>query len=330
VEGPKSARFANKQTDQAAKQAVSGRATTLSADPGSSLRQAASVAKSKEPQPDREQRPPRQQTTAPVADIAQETTPHRSTRTGAGVKKATPVVRVEDKEADQPIQDMAFTKKATSPPLDALEAVPTLADAPPEPKHPSGETPVMPPAADHSEIAPPTVAPRDPSTATPRGEPQESSLPTAAPAHVDRVRFVQRVARAFQTMGDRSGSVRLRLSPPELGSLRLEIAVRNGAMSARVEAETPAARNLLLDNLPALRERLAQQDIKVERFNVDLMDQSPDGPRGQTADYTPQQHRGETSHTPSPTTGNGAETQTAPAPLRPNRPGEGTRLNVLI
>ena len=37
-------------------------------------------------------------------------------------------------------------------------------------------------------------------------------------------------------------------------------------MTARAETETTAAKNLLLDNLPALRERLAQQDIKIQQF----------------------------------------------------------------
>lgn len=97
----------------------------------------------------------------------------------------------------------------------------------------------------------------------------------SAATDVERVRFVQRVAKAFQSAADRGGPVRLRLSPPELGALRLEITVRNGTMTARLEAETPAARSLLLDGLPALRERLAQQDIKIERFDVDLMGQSP-------------------------------------------------------
>ena len=60
--------------------------------------------------------------------------------------------------------------------------------------------------------------------------------------------------------------MRLKLSPPELGSMRLEITVRNGALTARAETETSAARNVLLDNLPALRERLAQHDIKVQQF----------------------------------------------------------------
>jgi flagellar hook-length control protein FliK len=89
----------------------------------------------------------------------------------------------------------------------------------------------------------------------------------------ERARFVQRVASAFRSFGDEGGEVRLRLSPPELGSLRVELTVRDGILSARLEAETSAARNLLLDNLPALRERLAEQNIKVEKFDVDVRDE---------------------------------------------------------
>ncbi len=118
-----------------------------------------------------------------------------------------------------------------------------------------------------------TVAAR-PGAAT-SGEPE-----TDQAGAVDRVRFVQRVARAFQAMGDRSGTVRLRLSPPELGALRIEITVNRGVMDARLEAETEVARQLLLDNLPMLRERLAGQNIKVEHFQVDLSDRQPGGPSG--------------------------------------------------
>jgi flagellar hook-length control protein FliK len=99
----------------------------------------------------------------------------------------------------------------------------------------------------------------------------------------ERVRFVQRVARAFHSMGDEGGEVRLRLSPPELGSLRLEVSVRDGVMSARLEAETASARNVLLENLPALRERLAEQNIKVERFDVDVRDERRQTPGEQSA-----------------------------------------------
>lgn len=91
---------------------------------------------------------------------------------------------------------------------------------------------------------------------------------------VDRVRLVQRVAKALQTAQDRGAPLRLRLTPPELGVLRIELIVRDGALSAKLEAETPAAKTAILENLSALRERLTAQGIKIERFDVDLMQQS--------------------------------------------------------
>ncbi len=86
----------------------------------------------------------------------------------------------------------------------------------------------------------------------------------------DRARFVQRVSRAMKMAPNRDGQIQLRLSPPELGSLRIEISTQQGVVSAKVEAETAAARNILLDNLPALRERLAELEIRIEKFDVDV------------------------------------------------------------
>ncbi|HZZ27051.1 MAG TPA: flagellar hook-length control protein FliK [Pirellulales bacterium] len=106
------------------------------------------------------------------------------------------------------------------------------------------------------------------------GESQGGTAATATqrnPANaIDQARFVERVATAFRNIDDQGGEIRLRLSPPELGSLKVEVAVRNGILTARLETETNTARSLLLDNLPALRERLAAQNIKVEWFDVDL------------------------------------------------------------
>jgi flagellar hook-length control protein FliK len=91
---------------------------------------------------------------------------------------------------------------------------------------------------------------------------------------VDRVRLIQRVAKAVQTAQDRGGTLRLRLTPPELGAMKIELIMRDGALSAKLEAETPAAKTVILENLSALRERLTALDIKIERFDVDLMQQS--------------------------------------------------------
>lgn len=144
----------------------------------------------------------------------------------------------------------------------------------------------------------------------------------------DRVRFVQRVARAFEAANDRGGHVRLRLHPPELGSLRVELTIRNGVMNARVEAESSAAQSLLLENLPALRERLAEHDIKVQRFDVDLLDRgaggSPQEPGSQSqSSYRSPDHR-------SQSRSRAAAEPEAPAPVRGPRRVDPQRLDITI
>jgi flagellar hook-length control protein FliK len=106
---------------------------------------------------------------------------------------------------------------------------------------------------------------------------------TAAP--IDRARFVQRVEQAVQSMGDSGGSLRLRLSPPELGTLRISLSLRQGELNAHLEVETSAARNLLLDHLGELRDRLAQQNVKIQQFDVDLADRRSGGTGNQAGQF---------------------------------------------
>jgi flagellar hook-length control protein FliK len=88
---------------------------------------------------------------------------------------------------------------------------------------------------------------------------------------VEHARLMQRVARAIANSGERDGLVRLRLSPPELGALRMEIALRDGLVHARLEAETSQARTLIVEGLPSLRDRLAEQNLQLGQCDVDLM-----------------------------------------------------------
>jgi flagellar hook-length control protein FliK len=94
---------------------------------------------------------------------------------------------------------------------------------------------------------------------------------------IDAARFVSRVSKAIQTAHERGGTLQLRLSPPELGTMRLELSIDNGAMTAALETENPVARQVLLDHLPSLRERLAEQNIRIERFDVDVRQDASGG-----------------------------------------------------
>lgn len=117
---------------------------------------------------------------------------------------------------------------------------------------------------------------------------------TLEQSRVDVGRFVHRVSRALQAAEQREGPVQLRLSPPELGAMKIELNVQQGTLTAKLETETAAAKNVLLDNLPALRERLAALEIRVDKFDVDVQQQgaesSPDWQAQQDAHDT---HRGQ-------------------------------------
>lgn len=149
-------------------------------------------------------------------------------------------------------------------------------------------------------------------------------------SEVDRVRFVQRVARAFQAADQDGGQIRLRLSPPDLGALKLDITLNKGSLTAHVETETSTARTMLLDSLPQLRDRLAEHNIKIDQFNINLMNRSPDGtPDNPTGGYADAQQANarnaarNSAVTPSPTGSTAVTGSTVSA-------GSSGALNVLI
>jgi len=108
----------------------------------------------------------------------------------------------------------------------------------------------------------------------------EAAEPGGSLTQAERGRLIARVARAMQTAHDRGGELKLRLSPPELGSLRLQVQVADGVLTARIEAETREAQQIITDNLLVLRDRLAQQDIRIERLSVDLFNSGTGGGAG--------------------------------------------------
>ncbi len=97
-----------------------------------------------------------------------------------------------------------------------------------------------------------------------------ANTPSSETSTADRARFVHRVSGAIRSAQQRDGQIRIRLSPPELGTLQIKIVMSEGALTAHLETETTAARAVLLDNLPMLRERLAEQEIHIEKFDVDV------------------------------------------------------------
>lgn len=106
---------------------------------------------------------------------------------------------------------------------------------------------------------------------------QSESKPQAARTNAgtsitpyQEVKLVQRVLRGLEQLGDGGGQVKLRLHPPELGSLQLSMRMESGQMFAKLEVENTAARDALVNNLQTLKDRLSEQGIKVQSFDVQV------------------------------------------------------------
>ena len=180
------------------------------------------------------------------------------------------------------------------------------------------------PAAENTSIATPapTSTENVASATRPLGSTQTTMMPdpTGSTAesqdtetsNLDRTRFVQRISGAIRSAQLRDGQIQLRLSPPELGTLRIQLTVNEGAVTAHLETDNGTARNVLLDNLPALRERLAEQEIRIEKFDVDV---SRDGQQpADHSDTTERQANNDRTHANQAAETSGSDAAEAASP----------------
>jgi len=81
-------------------------------------------------------------------------------------------------------------------------------------------------------------------------------------------KLVQRVMRGIEQLANGGGQVRLRLHPPELGALQMSLRMEGGQVFAKLEVENTTARDALLNNVQTLKDRMADQGMKVASFEV--------------------------------------------------------------
>ena len=75
-------------------------------------------------------------------------------------------------------------------------------------------------------------------------------------------------------MNQKGGSVTLRLTPPEMGTVRIQLNLQGTKVSAQFHAETDSAQRLLTQQLGQLRTSLESQGLNVERLGVQAMNAS--------------------------------------------------------
>ncbi len=92
----------------------------------------------------------------------------------------------------------------------------------------------------------------------------------------ERVRLVQRVSRSFARLGPMGGQISLKLHPPQLGALNVQVRMEGRSMAAKLTTESGAARDAILESLPVLRKRLAEQGFDISSFQVEVADNQSD------------------------------------------------------
>lgn len=138
------------------------------------------------------------------------------------------------------------------------------------------------------------------------------STPTGATAAAEahrpenRGEMVERIVKAARLTQSRgSARIKIALHPPHLGELKVDLSVRQRVLHGTLQAESAAAREMLLSNLQSLRDALEQQGIRVGEFQVQV-DQS-----FQQATRDPEERRPRAGTAPY---GSGLSEGTGPAP----------------
>ena len=102
---------------------------------------------------------------------------------------------------------------------------------------------------------------------------------------------VQELARVVRSnLGSRHASMTLRLDPPELGTVRIDVRMNNQALTLHIEAQTEAGRDALQSRLSDLKQALEQHGVRVERAEVELRPPTPTSHGQDAAQQEPQQN----------------------------------------
>lgn len=136
----------------------------------------------------------------------------------------------------------------------------------------------------------------EPGQTAPVTDPDKVSMVTDdGQVQVELSETVGTIRRAIS--GD--GHIKVRLNPPELGAMQIEVRQIDASITVRLEVETEAAQKALLDSLGELRQSLRQQRAGVEQIDVVLIERSQEPLRGSLEDGRREADRERSSDEPS-------------------------------
>ena len=192
-----------------------------------------------------------------------------SLATAAGTLTDTP-----SEGGDQAGQGSAGGQGSSAAAVDAAVAASGTAaiDAPPT----AAASPAPLPAAAASDLSGGAAVTLNPLTAPGPATPAADAASTTAtaapnPEAADPLNAARLSRGLDSALNQRNGSVTLRLTPPELGTVRIELQVQGTSVAAQFHAETDRGMTLLTQQLAQLRSSLEAQGLTVERVGVQAM-----------------------------------------------------------
>lgn len=101
-------------------------------------------------------------------------------------------------------------------------------------------------------------------------EPKSVTAPMA-PEPVVSAKVINHVVSAAKLHSFENGTgMAIRLDPPHLGTVQMNVAVSNGAVTASIETSTESARQILQSDMAALKQSLSDAGIRVDSISVSV------------------------------------------------------------
>ncbi len=247
-----------------------------------------------------------------AADLATDVAPDLAT---AATPTSPPVVETEAQLTDEPHGGAAIDI--------AADPAAELAIDPEAPADPADAAPAPGPTSDGASTPSVSAASApQPSRADAVAATRAAATPeiaqSAGAEHTEAWDQVASVVRPLRTAPDGSHRIALRLRPDDLGTVHLEVAMRDGRLSLHAVADSTAGRDVLSQSLPQLRSALTDAGIDLGTLDVSTGTSGGDaGEAGRSPNAPTTDHR---SSAPGRGAAPGGPAVSAPTPTAA-RPG---------
>ena len=113
----------------------------------------------------------------------------------------------------------------------------------------------------------------------------QAAAPTGPVVDAKQVeQLMDRIASAVRQSQSTGQQLKIRLSPPELGALQIEVSLKNGEYSAKLEVQNRHAQKVINDNMAQLKDALAKTGVSLDRIDVHINTHSSEDQRSTQSD----------------------------------------------